>query len=103
MCKCGDACKCSKEVVKRVKLEELLKTSEGRFLTVVFTKLDGKVRTMNGRFGVQKGVKGVGKAPAAHKGNPYKVLWDRTNKNFRMINLETIKSVAMNGVRYVVD
>ena len=103
-CKCGDACKCRAAVkVHRVKLDEFMQSTHGKFLTVVFEKLGGEIRVMNGRFGVKKDVKGCCKAPAAHDGNPYKVFRDVKKKAHRMINLATIKEVRFKNVVYKVE
>lgn len=102
MCKCGDACKC-KQSVNAMKVPELLASSAGKFITVTFTKKDGSLRKLNGRFGVRKGVKGTGKALAAHKANPYLVMWDAQIREFRMVNLATIKEVCACHKTYKVE
>lgn len=86
--------------VRRVHVEKILEGSHGRFITVVFTKKDNTERTMNGRFGVRKGVKGTQKTPTAKIDNPYKVMYDAKIDDFRHINLETIKEVRMNSTIY---
>jgi hypothetical protein len=91
------------EIIRRVHVEKLLDASNGRFLTVLFTKLDKTERTMNGRFGVSKGVKGTAKKPTAHSGNPYKTLYEAPTDNFRHINLETISEIRMGGKVYKVE
>ena len=54
----------SKATVQRVPrvaiVTDLLKNNKGRFVTTVHIKQDGTVRTINGRFGVTKGVTGNG-------------------------------------------
>lgn len=91
------------EVVRRVHIEKLLESSNGKFITVLFTKKDHTERLMNGRFGVKKGVKGAARKPAAHSGNPYKTLYDIPKAGFRMVDLETVREIRMGGVVYRVE
>jgi hypothetical protein len=84
------------------KVAEVIASTNGKFFTVVFEKLDKTLRTLNGRTGVTKGVKGTQKSPAAHAGNPFKVIWDAQIEAFRMVNLATVRSITFNHTTYEV-
>lgn len=67
--------------------------TKGHFLSVTFQKrTDGKIRTINGRFGVRKGVKGIGlRYDPASKG--LMVIYDVQKQGFRMISLEHVSHI----------
>jgi hypothetical protein len=77
-----------------MKIETLRKlVGTGRFATVVFTTDKGVRRTLNGRTGVTKDLKGTGKKfDADAKG--LLVIWDRNKKAYRSIRAENVISVS---------
>jgi len=75
-------------------LDELILQSAGRFVTVTFVKKDGSLRTLNGRLGVTKHLKG-GVSTVDH--DSYIVIYDVINKGYRSINRSTIQSVSIGG------
>jgi len=73
------------------KLSEVIEQSNGKILTVVFVKKDGSERTLNGRLGVKKFLKGgVNKV-----GEQYITIFDLKNGGYRSVNKETIKEVRI--------
>ena len=77
-----------------------------KFFTVSFIKRgDGSLRVMNCRKGVKKHLKG-GKIAYDPKSKGLVGIWDaqvEAGKNaYRMISLEAIKSVVMDGIKYIV-
>jgi len=81
-------------------LVDILNSTGGKIFSVTFTKrTTGEVRQLNGRLGVQIGVKGVGM-----KYNPVErdllPVYDIQKKAFRMINLSSIKEVKFQGKTY---
>ena len=81
-------------VVNRTKLESLLKENGGKFFSVTYKLLSGRVRMLNGRFGVVKYLKG-GANNVEKLSNPYLVVFDVQKMGYRTINLATIESVRM--------
>ena len=72
---------------------ETLKTT-GRIFTVTFTKKDGSLRKLTGRFGVTKYLKG-GKSTIPE--NLYFTVFDLGIKEYRAVNKNTIVSLKANG------
>ena len=83
-------------------------TKTGKVFTVEFVKrTDNTLRRMNCRRGVTKGVKGVGLAYDPAEKNllgvyDMQAIEDGKDEKgaFRMINLETLKTLKMNGKAY---
>ena len=80
-----------------MKLDQLLLNSGGKFITVTFTKKDGSLRTLTGRLGVTKHLKG-----GVSTLNPdlYVTIYDMQNSGYRAVNRSTIKSVTCEGVTH---
>ena len=78
-------------------LDELILQSAGRFVTVVFEKKDGTLRTMTGRLGVTKHLKG---GTSTLNPDAYITLYDVVNKGYRAVNRDTIRSVTINHQTY---
>ena len=74
-------------------LIETIEQTNGKILTVVFTKKDGTERTLNGRLGVTKHLHG-GKRTS---GEDYLNIFDLKNKGYRCVNKSTIKEVRFGG------
>ena len=81
---------------------DIIKSSKGKFFSVIFIKKDGTLRYMNCRLGVKKHLKG-----GTLKFNPSKkglvVVFDTTKKAYRMINLNTVKSLKIGRKEYYVS
>lgn len=70
-------------------IEKIL-NSNGKIFTVEFIKQDGSLRTLNGRLGVKKYLKG-GKCTVDQ--DQYIIVFDLQNKVYRAVNKFTIQSV----------
>ena len=81
-------------------LDELILKSAGRFVTVVFEKKNGELRTLTGRLGVTKHLKG---GVITLNPDAYITLYDVVNKGYRAVNRETIRSVTLNHVTATVN
>jgi len=79
-------------------LNALIKSSNGRIFTAQMTKKTGEERVMNCRIGVTSKLKG-GVSTTAHKPNLVTV-YDMVNKGYRSINLDTLKSLTIDGKTY---
>ena len=78
----------------------LIEETNGSIFSALFTKLDGTERLMNCRLKVKSFLKG-GKSTTAHKPNLITVF-DMQAKNYRNINLETLKSIKWKGKEVIV-
>ena len=76
-------------------LDELILQSAGRFVTVTFKKKNGELRTLTGRLGVTKHLKG---GTSTLNPDAYITIYDVVNKGYRAINRETIRSVTINHI-----
>jgi hypothetical protein len=75
--------------------KRLIDESHGKILSVTFTKLDGSVRTLTGRVGVKKYLKGGERTTSPHK---YAILYDVQKKAYRNVAYDRIKSIRTEGV-----
>ncbi|NJL70277.1 MAG: hypothetical protein HC888_01100 [Candidatus Competibacteraceae bacterium] len=74
-------------------IDTIVKMSNGRFITVTFTKLNGDERTINGRLGVRW----LGKPSGDRMDSgdrEYLLVWDVRSRGFRRVAVDTIKRVA---------
>lgn len=81
---------------------EVIKSSGGKFFAAVTRKrTNGQFRKFNCRLGVQKGVTGAG---MAYKPADYKLItvWDGYARQFRMIALDNLIMLKVNGQKYYV-
>ena len=76
--------------------EQVIRASNGQFFTVVFTKKDGTVRTLNGRIGVRKNLKNTGTVRAS---DDYITVYDVHAGGYRSVNKNTIRSITAMGVK----
>ena len=70
-------------------LEQFIEQTKGRFFTVTFIKKDGSERTLNGRVGVTKHLKGG----VSRAGDQYITVYDVQNGGYRSVNKDTIKQI----------
>jgi len=87
-------------VVSRTRVSELLKSFNGKAFTIHFIKKNGKRRSLNGRLGVTKGVKGVRPSDQMSK---HMVVYDLQNRGFRKVDLETVEFVLGKGEIFYVE
>ena len=79
-------------------LDQLILNSAGKFVTVRFVKKNGELRTLNGRLGVTKHLKG---GVSTLNPDQYITIYDVVNEGYRAINRETIIEVKVGGAAYV--
>ena len=90
------------KAISKVVAVELINKSKGRIFSVTFKKKDNSIRVMNCRLDVKKHLKGGDLAyNPSLKG--LKSVFDMQKGEYRMINLETIKRLSINGEHYIVD
>jgi len=75
-------------------LDDIILSSGGKFVSVTFVKKDGSLRTLTGRLGVTKHLKG---GVSTLDPNQYITIFDVVNKGYRAVNRETIQSVTFEG------
>jgi len=78
-------------------LSKVIESSDGRFFTCEFTKKDGSIRTLNGRLGVEKYLKG---GECTLDREKFVIVYDIQAKGYRAVNRETILSVKIDGVKF---
>ncbi len=89
-------------LVHRTKLESLIRGTKGKIFSCLFLKKDGSIRAMNCRLGVTKGIKGTGK-PIHSQSNSYMTVYDMIKKDYRIVNLDTLTLLEMEGRLYHVQ
>ena len=87
--------------ISKRKASNIIKSTGGKIFTAKFVKKDGTVRTMNCRLGVTAHLKGgvLKFNPADYK---LQVVFDVQKKAYRMINLDSLRALRFNGIRYTV-
>ncbi len=89
------------KAISKVIAVELINKSRGRIFTVTYKKKDNSIRVMNCRLGVNKGINGSGMAyNPTLKG--MKPVFDMQVKEWRMLNLETIKYLTIDKQQFIV-
>jgi len=77
------------------KLAALVDASKGKIVSIEFIKKDGSIRTLVGRTGVKKYLKG-GKSSVDQ--SKFISIWDIQNHGYRSINRDSIVSVRTSGI-----
>jgi len=85
----------------RVNLKDFMFKQVGRFVSIDFVKQDGSDRSLNGRLGVRKHLKG-GTSTVAGADKPYLVVYDVQSKGYRAVNLDTVSEVRAQRTRYTI-
>tara|TARA_R100000781_G_scaffold315_1_gene413 strand:- start:435 stop:707 length:273 start_codon:yes stop_codon:yes gene_type:complete len=88
--------------ISKAKATDLIKNSQGKFINVVFTKKNGDERTLTGRTGVHKYTTGEG---LKYNPDDYGLvgIYDNINKGYRMVNLNTLKEITVQGTTHEVE
>lgn len=89
------------ESINMLQAYKRIKESEGKICYAVFYKKGGEIRRMAFRTGVTKGVTGAGQAYEPEKYNLLTVF-DMKKDAFRMINLEGLITLKINGTVFTV-
>ena len=84
-------------VILMNKLSSIVKQTNGKFFTVVFTKKDGSKRSLNGRLDVTKYLKG---GQCTLDRSKFLIVYDLQAKGYRAVNVDTIESVSCDGLLY---
>ena len=85
---------------KANQIRALCAQSQGRYFKVEFIKrTTGEVRSMCARLGVRKNLTGEGMKYDPKKYN-LMVVWDAVKRDYRMINLETVRRLRIDGTFY---
>ena len=79
-------------------LDSIIESSNGKIVSVTFTKADGTLRVMTCRLGVTKHLKG---GESTLDGSKYLTVFDMVKKGYRAINRDTIRSVRLSGEEFV--
>ena len=72
-------------------------TVQDKFFTIEFVKADGTVRKVNGRLGVEKHKKG---GRDCNTNKQMMTVYDNYAKGYRNVNLSTISSLTVDGIRH---
>ena len=88
--------------ISKVQAKDLIKSSQGKFINVKFTKKNGEDRSLTGRTGVHKYTTGEG---LKYNPDDYGLvgIYDNINKGHRMVNLNTLKEVTAKKTTYEVE
>lgn len=89
------------EQVHRVNLQDFLVRQVGKFVGIDFVKKGGCSRSLNGRLGVRKHLRG-GTNTVEAQDRPYITLFDMKNSGYRAVNLATVACVRANGKEFAV-
>tara|TARA_R110000824_G_C14949884_1_gene650802 strand:- start:315 stop:593 length:279 start_codon:yes stop_codon:yes gene_type:complete len=88
--------------ISKVQAKDLIKSSQGKFINVKFTKKNGEDRSLTGRTGVHKYTTGEGL-----KYNPddygLVTIYDNQKKKYRMVNLNTLRELTIQGTTHEVE
>ena len=94
-------------VIHSTKLEKFLRRLNGKIVTIDFHKKSGEIRTINGRLGVRKHVKGVrGWSMSRRTDVAYVTIYEMPKPNtgveggYRNVNLASVLSVRTKGLEY---
>ena len=88
--------------MKKIKATDPRNSGKGEFFTVTFTKrTDGSIRTLNGRLGVRKHLKG-GDLPYDAAAKELLPVYDTKAEGHRMIDLLSIISAKVGRKEYIV-
>lgn len=85
--------------ISRFKVVGLLERTNGRLFSAVFTKRNGEVRTLTGRFGVTSKLRG-GDNTVVTPERPYLTVYDMHKQGYRTLNLATLSAIKVNGINY---
>jgi hypothetical protein len=81
--------------------EKLIKSTNGRIFSAIFTKKDGSDRKMVCRLGVTKHLKG-GEQSFEPADFDMITVFDVQKKGYRMVRVDTLKSVSVDGEEFEV-
>ena len=88
--------------ISKVQATDLIKSSQGKFINVKFTKKNGEDRSLTGRTGVHKYTTGEG---LKYNPDDYGLvgIFDNVKKAYRMVNLNTLRELTIQGTTHEVE
>ena len=90
------------DLIDKIKATDPRNSGKGEFFTVTFVKrTDGTTRTLNGRLGVRRYLKG-GDLPYDAAERELLPVFDAKANGYRMVNLRNILSAKVGGQEYIV-
>ena len=87
--------------INRWKIESLIRNTNGKVFSARFIKKNGEIRDIVCRLETQTGVKGTGESPDKLD-NPYVSVYDMQQQGYRLINLQTIRTIKAEKEEYLV-
>jgi len=82
-----------KKTIGKTKAAELITDSKGKFFTVTFMKKDNTMRTINCNYSKNQKKSALG----------YINVYSMKDKQYKNINMQTVKMLAINGITYKVN
>lgn len=92
---------CEAEPLARVNLKTFLEAQDGKFVGIDYIKKDGSDRSLNGRLGVTKFLKG-GDNNTEALDRSYLTVYDMKARGYRTVDLASASHVRANGRVFVV-
>tara|TARA_R110000765_G_scaffold78568_1_gene154592 strand:+ start:881 stop:1159 length:279 start_codon:yes stop_codon:yes gene_type:complete len=88
--------------ISKLQATDLIKSSQGKFINVKFTKKNGEDRSLTGRTGVHKYITGEG---LKYNPDDYGLvnIYDNQKKQYRMVNLNTLRELTIQGTTHEVE
>ena len=97
----GVAAAQNQPVVHRVNLFEFMALQAGKFVGIDFVKKEGSARSLNGRLGVVKHLKGGQNKVEAYE-RPYLTVFDVKSSGYRTVDMATVSKVRALGQEFSV-
>ena len=90
------------QIINKEQAIKLMQSTNGRVFSVIFNKKDGEVRHLNCRLGVHKYVNGKG---MSYDPKQYDLMtvFDMQKNGYRMINLQNLLQIQVDGKFYAVQ
>ncbi len=87
--------------LNRWKVGSIIKNTNGKIFSAKFVKKNGDIRDITCRLETETGKKGTGVSPEKLD-NPYISVYDMQKEGYRLINLQTIRSIKAEREEYLV-
>lgn len=90
------------QTITRARAADFLeRETQGRFVSLYFQKADGTMRTLVGRRGVTRHLRG-GSLPYDPKSRLLLTMFDVSLREYRMVNIATLVSFRVSGETFLV-
>ena len=87
--------------LNRWKVGSIIKNTNGKIFSAKFVQKNGDIRDITCRLETETGKKGTGVSPEKLD-NPYICVYDMQKEGYRLINLQTIRSIKAEREEYLV-